>query len=75
MRQRDGQANSAQRKQVEWKTYIGSSPSPTKIVDTPASITDPRHRPSLIPIKKANKIMTLAYVSGFLCTLFAKNSR
>ena len=43
------------------RTYIGSSPSPTKIVDTPASITDPRHKPSLIPIKNANRIMTLVY--------------
>ena len=41
------------------ETYIGSSPSPTKIVDTPASMTDPRHRPSLIPIKNANRMMTL----------------
>jgi hypothetical protein len=48
------------------RTYIGSSPSPTKIVDTPASITDPRHKPSLIPIKNANRIITLFLLVSFV---------
>jgi len=40
-------------------TYIGSSPRPTKMVDTPASTTDPRHSPSLIPIKNEKRMITL----------------
>ena len=47
------------------KTYIGSSPSPTKMVDTPASMTEPRHKPSLIPMRNANRIMTL--ISSVYC--------
>jgi hypothetical protein len=36
-------------------TYIGSSASPTNIVDTPASMTLPRVRPSVMPMRKAER--------------------
>lgn len=41
----------------------GSSPSPTNIVDTPASMADPRVLPIMMPIRKAYRMITLLYVS------------